>query len=347
MRTSDAAPAIGELRSSPAWFPLDVIDGNRVRLLRLDEAAYRAASFLDQRLLRGSFSQAQVAAELLEVATSGLAPCARYLFHTGHVGSTLISRLIGAHEAFFSVREPALLRAAADAASAGAVAVPSVPIEVTLALLGRTWRAQQRAVVKATSFVSEIAESILVCSGDVAAVFVFAAPLAYVRGILAGENSRAESRALAPMRLGRLLRRMRPGAWRFDPRSEGEQIGMSWLCEMLALEEAAASRPTRVLWVDFDHFLNAPLHGLTQIFRLLGVEAPPRELQGIVEGQLMRQYAKAPEHGYDAALRREVLASADWIYGEEIRRAMQWLELVAAEHRQARALLESLSRRLA
>ena len=46
-----------EIVQSPAWFPLEV-NGDAMRWVRLDEAAYRAASFLDQRLLKGGYEQA-------------------------------------------------------------------------------------------------------------------------------------------------------------------------------------------------------------------------------------------------------------------------------------------------
>jgi hypothetical protein len=46
----------------------------------------------------------------------------------------------------------------------------------------------------------------------------------------------------------------------------------------------------------------------------------------------MRQYSKAPEHAYDAALRWEVLRSADFEHGPEIRRGLAWLERLAAQH---------------
>ena len=151
--------ALEALRDSLAWFPLEAATGGNVRLVALDEAANRAASFLDQRLLQHAHARTTIAGAWLETAAAGLAPCARYLFHTGHVGSTLLSRLIGAHAGFFSLREPALLRVLAEAPQAAALSLP-----VTLALLGRRWRAGQHVVVKATSFVSEIADPILAAS---------------------------------------------------------------------------------------------------------------------------------------------------------------------------------------
>jgi hypothetical protein len=47
----------------------------------------------------------------------------------------------------------------------------------------------------------------------------------------------------------------------------------------------------------------------------------------------MHRYSKAPEHAYDAALRREVLASAERDHPAEIRRGMTWLAAIGARHR--------------
>lgn len=338
---------LDELAQSPAWFPLDVVDPETMRLVQLDEGAYRDASFLDQRLLNSNHARTTLEIALVRAAASRLQPRLHYLFHTGHVGSTLISRLIGAHESFFALREPALLRAAAEGAQAHAPApaAGALPLSITLALLGRTWRTPQRAVVKATSFTSELAAQILATSDRPAAIFMFTDPLAYLRGILAGPNSRAESRVLAPARQARLVRRLAAAQWHSDPRSEGEQVAMSWLCEMLTLQQAALQHPAAILWVNFDAFLEAPAMSLQRIFRALGSEPPLREIEALVRGPLMRRYSKAPEYAYDAQLRREVLQSAQFDHGPEIKRGLQWLESVALRYPVAQEVLGSLARR--
>jgi hypothetical protein len=324
-----------ELTRSPAWLPLEM-QGAAVRMVNLDEAAYRAASFLDQRLLGYGYAQEACAASLLEAAAARLTPRAHYIFHTGHVGSTLISRLIGAHAHFFSLREPALLRVLAVPTTASGA--PTLP--VTLALLGRTWRPSQRAVLKVTSFVSELAETILAASGQSSAVFMYAQPLAYLQGIFAGPNSRLESRQLSAMRLQRLQRRLGAGAALPDLRSEGEGIAMSWLCEMTALRQAAERFASQVLWVDFDAFLRDPVAGLRSIFLRFGARPADQELQTLASGPLMHQYSKAPEHAYDAALRRELLVSADREHAAEIRRGLDWLHAAARRHALAAAVLQ-------
>jgi hypothetical protein len=331
-----------ELVRSPAWLPLEIAPGNAVRLIQLDEAAYRAASFLDQRLLGMGYPQGACSLAVLNSAAARLARPAHYVFHTGHVGSTLISRLAGAHESLFSLREPALLRPLAALPAPGSTRVPA--LDVALAVLARTWRPDQRALIKVTSFVSELAEPILASDRRAAALFMFVRPLAYLRGILAGPNSRVENRQLAASRLQRLVRRLGADQWREDPRSEGESVAMSWLCEMAALHEAAVRFERQVLWVDFDRFLAEPRAGLEVIFRALGVSPAPADIEALVAGPLMRQYSKAPEHAYDAELRRSVLESADAEHAAEIRLGLNWLQRVAMRHRLIETILTRAAR---
>jgi hypothetical protein len=326
--------AADELACSPAWLPLDV-QGSAVRLVRLDEAAYRAASFLDERLLAQGYAQHICSASLLETAAAHLRPRAHFIFHIGHVGSTLISRLVGARPDFFVLREPQLLRALAMPSPAGA---PS--LGAALALLARTWQPAQRAVIKVTSFVSELAQPILAGSEQAMAVFMFVRPLAYLQGTLAGPASRLENRHLAAARLQRLARRLDEGGWGPDPRAEGECIAMSWLCEMTTLRQAAQHHAAQVLWVDFDAWLREPVSGLRDIFQRLGVQPSDAQLETLVGGPLMQQYSKAPEHPYDGALRRGLLASADREHAVEIRRGMDWLQAAAQRHALAAAVLQ-------
>jgi len=324
-----------DLVRSPAWLPVDVA-ANGVSLARLDEAAYCRSSFLDQRLFALGYERSLCSPGVIGSAATHLTFPSHYIFHTGHVGSTLISRLLGEHSAFFVLREPAMLRAiaapAAGTVAAGAADAHGLTLEVALALLGRTWRPGQRALVKATSFVSELAGRALAAGAHPTAIFMFAQALAYLRGIFAGPASRAESRQLAPMRLARLVRRIGGSDPHLVPRSEGEWIAMSWACEMSALREAADRFASRVLWVDFDAFLAEPAVALEAIFRTLGAQPAAGEIERLLGSPVMRQYSKAPEHAYDAALRRELLLEAGREHAAEIGRGMQWLERLTRRH---------------
>jgi hypothetical protein len=115
---------------------------------------------------------------------------------------------------------------------------------------------------------------------------------------------------------------------------------MSWLSEMTALRQAAERFASQVLWVDFDEFLRAPVAGLRTIFHRLGARLTEAELQALASGPLMHQYSKAPEHAYDAALRREVLRQAEREHATEIRRGIDWLHTTARRYPLAAAVLQ-------
>ena len=84
---------------------------DQVLLVGLDPEAQRAASFLDERVLKPGvqgawfgFNTVEQAAATLEAAPRG------YIFHVGHCGSTLVSRLVAAATESVALREPLPLR---------------------------------------------------------------------------------------------------------------------------------------------------------------------------------------------------------------------------------------------
>ena len=88
---------LARLPASPDVYPqkLDLVR-EVVLLVRFDEAAYRAASFLDDRILgpatRGAWLPFGRVVDASRGVTDGRP--VHFIFHTGHVGSTLVSRLL-------------------------------------------------------------------------------------------------------------------------------------------------------------------------------------------------------------------------------------------------------------
>ncbi len=309
------------LAASPELFPhsLDV-EKNTVSLIRLGEGAYRAASFLDARILTPTTMARTIAWPELAAATSALPETCDFIFHIGHVGSTLLARLLGAHPAIFALREPLPLRTLAQMRIDGRP-LDEATLTTLLKLWSRTFRPEQRALVKATSFVSEIAPDILARPYGPRAIFLFVPAEIYLATILGGANSRQEARMLGASRMNRLQKRL--GKAVPQPASEGELIAMSWACEMRALK---AAETDRVLWLNFDDFLSDPQTSLAKCSAHLGVDTSADQLRDILAGPDMRTYSKAQEYSYDAQLRSDVLNQARAEHGAEIRRGMVWLE---------------------
>jgi hypothetical protein len=306
-----------------------------VRFVEMTPDAYRDAAFLDDRML-----QKQRVSHLLkwsDVASAMPADArndARWIFHIGHVGSTLIARLLGELDGVLAVREPRALRD-----------LTFFPREVrdrfvptVRALMSRTFDHGQTAVVKATSMVSEIAAELIGECGR--ALFLFAAPSVYLKTMLAGERSQAELQSLASFYSARAEARGIP--WPAGPQPPAQMASLVWACEMSALEEAAAELPSkRVLWRDFDAVLEKPEVELGTIASFLGIPEEDARIAQIAGGPLMRRYSKALEHEFGPEARRELLDEAAARHAGAIRSALALLDQAAEK---APALARALSR---
>src|SRR3954463_9027904 len=227
--------------ASPHWFPQRYdAASDSVLLVERSEADFRAAAFLDERSLTPT-----TPSHLVPWATvaGAVPPDARrdiqYIFHIGHVGSTLISRLLGELPEVLALREPQILRDFTACLSEARWEPESIPLrlDTLTALLSRTFRPEQRAMAKASSFVSEIAAELLPAGSR--GLLLFASAEAYLGNILGGPNSRKEMAATAADRLERLYRRVGESRWSLAGLSEGEVVAMAWACEMSSLVKAA------------------------------------------------------------------------------------------------------------
>lgn len=318
------------LAASPEFFPL-VFDPaiDRVRLVRLAPVDYERASFLDERLTAPVVAEPAFAE--IEAAMAGAPVACDYVFHIGHVGSTLLSRLLGVHPAVFSVREPHALRTLAAAEVAGAPWIDAEldrRLRVFQALFSRTWGPPQRALVKATSLVSGLAPRLMAQNTAGRALLMTLAPEAYLAAIFSGANL-GDVRQAAALRLARLNRRIGREAWTLTDLRPGELVAMSWASDMAVFADLAREDPARVLFIDFEDFLAAPAEGLAAALSHLHGAADPAEVARLAASPYLQRYSKAPEYGYGADLRRQVLAQARRTAAEEIRGGLAWLDAAA------------------
>lgn len=320
-----SSPSAEEIARDARWLVQAIDpDAGMARLVEMDREAYRAASFLDDRMMSEPRS-AQLVQWPVVADAAGLVKRAdaRWIFHIGHVGSTLISRLLGELPGVLALREPRSLRDAAFFPPE--VRAPFV--EALPRLMSRTFAAGETACVKATSFVSEIAAE-LVPPGE-RALFVAASPRNYIASILAGENSVKELHALTDYRAQRMAGRV--GALDQTSASDAHRAAAAWACEMTSLEAAAEAMPDRAIaWVDFDALLGGVAEALSSIADHFRFTASEGDLKTIISGPLLRRYSKAMEFEYSPALRRELLAEADALNRSDIDSALAMLDRAAA-----------------
>ena len=318
-----SGPSAQEIASDATWLAqaLDPTAGV-VRLVTMDRDSYRAASFLDDRLMHQPVNAQIVPWPDVENAVApDMRIDARWIFHIGHVGSTLASRLLGEMDDVLAIREPRLLR---DLAMSPAE-VRSRYIAPVPKLMSRTFADNEVACVKATSFASEIAAQ-LVPPGQ-RAFFMYATPRNYVASILAGENSVKELHALAATRQQRLAQR---GIALPNERHDADRAATAWACEMTALEVAAdAMEDRQIAWADFDAMLGAMDSELGRMADHFGFKADENQLRALASGPLMQRYSKDPTYEYTPKLREDIIAQELGLQGRDIDDALAMLRVAS------------------
>ncbi len=326
-------------------FKLD-LERSRVLQIEMDEAAFRAASFLDDRILtpatRGAWAPLSDLMAATAVSVRGDARPLHFIFHTGHVGSTLVSRLLDETGRVLPLREPLPLRtlaAAHDALQGGGLdpdpaSMTPAQFDALLAMLLRLWSlgyaTTEAVILKATSSAARLAPALLNAARDSRAIYLNLRAEPYLATLLAGQNSPIDLRGHAPERLRRLAARLASPLPALGDLSLGELAALSWLAETLTQQDLIARYPTRVVGIDFDAFLAdvaGHLQGILAHFRL---PQDPECLGALLRSPVLTRYSKAPEHPYDPALRAEVLQDARRHHRGEIGKGLRLLERLHA-----------------
>ncbi|MBB5519137.1 hypothetical protein [Amphiplicatus metriothermophilus] len=308
----------GDIEIYPHQFDLIT---DRVLLTRIPASAQSAAGFLDQRALAPDTEGAWFPWRAFASAAASISdgPLG-YIFHLGHCGSTLISRLVEAASGRRALREPLPLRVfafeAADSAD-GAALLSENELDGRLADFEKVW-SRGGAIVKATSICNDLLDR---RRDDAPAVFIYIAPSVYLAALLSGANSQTDLRGFAQMRHRRLKRR-HAGLAPLSTLRPGELAAMCWLAETAAA--VSARRMSRV--VDFDEFLKEPARSLAEICRALDLSVDDAAAQAAATGPAMSRYAKAQEHPYDATLRARLLNDARTRFRKEIDAGLRWLD---------------------
>lgn len=317
--------------------------------VRMEAGAYRSASFLDGR----SFGPRTVGGwipleRIRETVLARQAPASplHFIFHMGHTGSTLLSRLLDETGDVQPLREPLALRTLAglhdtrdEPASLASGREVDDLTEVQLRLWARCRDGRTRAIVKATSSAARISVTLMAARPHARAVFLSMAPEPYLAVILGGPNSLLDVRGHAEERMRRMMRMLGSPPRPLHALSPGELIAASWVTEALTREDLRRAVGERMLAVDFDSFLADIRGAMDSILAHLGIEGGPELAERIARSPALGRYAKAPEHSYSSQLRADVIRTSRAENGAEIRRGMALLETLAGDHTQVAEVL--------
>jgi hypothetical protein len=335
--------SIADIADAPHNYPL-TLDSvqDRVLLARLSEADYRVASFLDSRIVMPGMRATWV--PLGEIAVAARHVKARplhFIFHSGHVGSTLLSRLLDEVPGVLGLREPMPLRTLADDydhLGLGGVVQFNTRLATFLNLWSRGFKDTRAIVVKATSIASRIAPTILGMATKSRAVYLNVTLETYLATMLAsaaGYNDIAAFGGLRAARLCAMLETALPEA-----KTKGEVIAVAWLTERLNQRVTQNAAGARVLALDFDRMLADLPQALARITAHFELKASSATIAKLAKSAVLTRYSKAPErHAFSQADRAAGLEKALRSHAGEVEKAKAFVAELSAKHEAVASLM--------
>ena len=326
------------LFQTPELLPWQLdIPGKRLLFALMSEPAYRDASFLDQRLnLDGRLQAMWAPLERVladQAATARTPSSADFVFHVGHCGSTLLSRLLAEGPALLPLREPLSLRTLAE--HERMLHQPGTTIthpewqslmELLLHLLTRVYRKDQRALIKLSSNCNNLISPLLASNPEHKAVFLYLNLRSYLASVLRPQ-SRGALRAFSKDRTFDLQRLMPDVRIALEDLSPARLGAVNWATSMayFARAQSEARLSARIQLVEFETFLRNPVDALVELFGFLGHLVERDAATAILQSGHMGRYAKDMRVGYSPELRAEDLEQSMRVHRDDIDDAQAWL----------------------
>lgn len=322
-------------------FKLDLV-ARRVLLVRLTAQQRRDAAFLDERALPTGVEGGWLPLEALQ-ADARTAP-ADAIFHIGHCGSTLLSRLLESWPQLQGLREPLPLRTLAEAwpqlqAPESRLSPPEASrlLQALWAAWSRPLGAHARSMVKATSGCNGLIAPLLEAQPAMRALLLDMPLRPYLATLLKSPDSTRDAASAATGRLHDLHARGFGDGVYLHALSLPQQCAMGWLAERIRFESLAQAQPGRVLRVDFEQLLAQPEATLHAIATHLVLD--PAGVAAALASPAWHRYAKAQDHGYGRDDRAHDLALAMRRHHAEIEAGVAWVEAHVQRLPRLRALL--------
>jgi len=321
----------------PEFLPykLDLV-GQRVLWLRLDAAQRREAAFLDDRALPPNAEGGWMPLDALLSHRIPEAPPGHAIFHIGHCGSTLLSRLLDTWPQVQPVREPLPLRTLAEAwptLDEPVSRLSPTQADDTLRALWSRWSQAlppySRSVVKATSSCNGLITPLLAQHRGLRAVLLDMPLRPYLAALLKSPTSVFDAASAAAERLRYLHHHGVARHLALHQIPLHRQCAMGWLAEQMRFDAIAKGRGgDRVIRLDFEALLNAPDRELQRVAIHFGLETS--RVGDAVSSPAWGRYSKAQSHGYGRDDREHDLALSMQTFAAEIDDAEAWLAALAA-----------------
>lgn len=235
-----------------------------------------------------------------------------FLFHTGHVGSTLISKLIGTDVGILSLREPLPLRFLTEASSN--LLQPNSEITkgeyeklfaIVLKLMARPYKNRKRVFVKCSSGVTEISQK-LISEPNTKSLFIYDDLDNFIANMFSPQGGLQDLAARKKSVINRFNSIQKATKFSAHELNEGESAGLLWATEILTGELSHVISDKSFATLNFSKFLENKSSGLSDINQALKLGWSSADIEAKSKSVIFNRYSKSldMEQLYD---RNEIL----------------------------------------
>jgi hypothetical protein len=340
--TFDFSVTVPALLFDPAFHPFDFVPAaGRTKFLVVDERVLDQAPFIDIRfepLAQAQFWVDTTQLFTLEESHDVARPAPVFVFHHAFVCSTLLARCLNRADAFFSLKEPWILRRLADTRRGHPHAVSGPEWKRTfcsyVALLCRAFRGGRIPVLKATNVASNLMEDVLDFMPDRPVLYLYSD----LEGFLISNLKKPPDTRQKMPSLARSFAGDSDFATRFPDFADPSQFAFLQICALVwtaslyyarTILERHPDAPVRTLDVAD---LLADLPGtLDRVSRHFG-HAPARDdLVQMTDGSVVRTDAKHQTRPFDSARRQEESDEIRRRHDRELAETEAWISPLTRE----------------
>jgi len=332
--------SIYQLMVDPEFYVFNYAENSRTsEFLIINEEMLALAPFVDNRLeplARGQFTIETTQLDELVSHSPQVRPRENFIFHHAFVCSTLMARCLAQSDAFFSLKEPQIIRRLADLRRSGANGGNTGSsgewerlFRTHLQLLAKNYARGESVVIKASNVANNLVPDVLNHTRESKILYMYC-PLEQF--LVSNLKKPDETRNKIPALL-RLFARdgnffgLHPGFRDIDALGFLQMCALLWLISNRNfLQSVLPGQRHRVRSLNVNHFLDSPRESLASVNRFFDHEAGEADLDRMTDKAVLGRHAKDPRKLFDAATRRKENEDVMHQQGASIARAVNWLD---------------------
>lgn len=340
VNTREFKITVPALLFDPAIFVFDFAADNKLtKFLVVEELMLERSPFIDNRfepLAKAHFWVDTAELFALEARHDIPRPQPVFIFHHAFVCSTLLARCLGQIDAFFSLKEPWILRRLADHKRANSNLATSTRWRemfcTYLGLLCRNFSAGRIPIIKATNVANNLLVDVLRFMPACRILYLYSDLESFlVSNLKKGRDTQEKIPALAKAFLGDSDFQQKFPDMHDPSRFTFLQVcALTWLVNLYNLTDALKQHAgTRVKTLDSSDLLRDFPQSLNLLSRHFGHQPDPADERRMVAAQIMQTNAKDQSKPYGIEQRQFEMHQIKCRYDHELKDAIAWIDPLA------------------